>query len=184
MCEICSFILVSTCVCVSSLWRWSEYMICINTYSPSRESMCWVSITGIFSENFSQHSHPGGSTNTSRFGGRYETGGYESELWQQLCLCLDPVIIKSMAHTHQSVVKLTRSFFSSLFPSFCFFSLPFFSLWQKMSEGPPSAKRAKGEDGTALFFLIADDGSAAASCMQNSVVFGEASMVLQQPCPF
>jgi hypothetical protein len=26
------------------MWRWSEYMICINTYSASRERMCWVFI--------------------------------------------------------------------------------------------------------------------------------------------
>ncbi len=67
-----------------------------------------LSIHQILSENFSLNIlndillmviHPGGSTNTSRFGGRYETGDYESELREPFCLCLDPVITKSMTHT-------------------------------------------------------------------------------------
>jgi hypothetical protein len=85
---------------------------------------------------------------------------------------------------HSSVGrKINEVFFFFTFPLFLFFLLSFFFLVAKNVGGSALGKEGEGR-GRYCSFLIADDGSAAASCMQNSVVFGEASMVLQQPCPF
>jgi hypothetical protein len=76
--------------------------------------------------------HPGGSTNTLRFGGRSESGGYESELRAPLCHCLVafllPVIIKYTAHAGQRKTNKKVPVLSFVSPSFSFFHFsPVFS---------------------------------------------------------